>query len=235
MNARAPSGASSTAASAATTSAAFTSARATSWAPVKTSNDGAAAVTALATQMPPRHSSIIRRRPQRSARAAATSETSTPTRMSASAKPSAWFDLSNESITASPLWVSSDPPKFASSPTAASAATARRLLGRERDRRHQAGPRRGRRDLVAGDRGLEPRRGRADRTTRGDPEEQADEPPEVRDAQVRIAPRAARRCRTARVRRAPGARDRGRPPRTGARSARRRPRGRRRGPGTPPP
>ena len=120
--ARAPSGASSTAAIPATTRHAFTNARVKSWPPVNTSNDGANPEMAFATHAPASENRISLRRPRRSASAITTSDTNTPIRATASARPSAssfWWKVS---VTASPFCVRSPPQKLATSATNASAA-----------------------------------------------------------------------------------------------------------------
>ena len=63
-----------------------------SCAPVKTSNVGESADRRLAAHAPTSPTRIRRRRPQRSASAVATSETSTPARVTARATPRAWSD-----------------------------------------------------------------------------------------------------------------------------------------------
>ena len=105
----------------ATISTVLTSARLSSWVPVNTSNVGASAVSAFAAQAPTSARRIRRRRPQRSASAMATSDTSTPARATASATPRAWSDWSKALVTASPFCESSEPQKFASRATAARA------------------------------------------------------------------------------------------------------------------
>ena len=120
--ARAPSGASSTAAMPATTRHAFTNARVKSCAPVKTSNDGAKPATKLAAHAPASAKRISLRRPSRSASAITTSDTSTPIRAMASARPRVVSDWWKVSVTASPFWVRSPPQKLATMATKASAA-----------------------------------------------------------------------------------------------------------------
>ena len=120
--ARAPSGASSTAAMPATTRHAFTNARVKSCAPVKTSNDGARPVTKFAAHAPASANRMSLRRPSRSASAITTSDTSTPIRAMARARPSVVSDWWKVSVTASPFWVRSPPQKLATMATKASAA-----------------------------------------------------------------------------------------------------------------